>query len=176
MASDNELLVREIVSAIRKLVQAIYLDSAIIKRQYGVTGPQSAVLRKLIKNGSLSSADLSRNLFVTPSNITGIIDRLEIKGLVKRVRKKTDRRVVHITLTAAGKKLGLSLPDPIEGKMIAKLPDLDPEHIQLLAMAMNEILRLIDTNASGVVDAPVGLPPAQAGRILGVKQVRRRAD
>jgi DNA-binding MarR family transcriptional regulator len=170
MASDNEVLINNIASAIRKLVQAIYMDSARIKRQYGVTGPQSAVLRNLIKNGPLSSVDISRNLFVTPSNITGIIDRLEIKDLVKRVRKKEDRRVAHITLTAAGKKLGLSLPDPIEGKMIAGLPGLDSEHIQTLAMAMNEILRLIDTDANGVADAPVELLP-EAERILGVTQV-----
>ena len=45
-------------------------------KQYGLTGPQSLVLRLLIKEGALSSADLSRQMYVTPSNITGIIDRL----------------------------------------------------------------------------------------------------
>lgn len=153
MTTDNEVLIREIVSAIRKLVRAIDLDSARIKKKHGVTGPQCAVLRKLFKNGPISSSEISRNLFVTPSNITGIVDRLEIKGLVQRDRKKTDRRVVDITLSAAGKKLGQTLPDPIEGKMIAELSHLESEDIQMLAVAMNEILRLVDNDSDKIVDA-----------------------
>ena len=93
----------------------------------------------------MSSADLSRNLFVTPSNITGIIDRLEKKQLVERIKKEGDRRVALITLTDSGKELSKTLPDPIMKKFIAELADLEPEHVQLLAMAMNQILNLIDT-------------------------------
>ncbi len=153
MTTDNEVMIREIVSAIRKLVRAIDLDSARIKKKHGVTGPQCAVLRKLFKNGPISSSEISRNLFVTPSNITGIIDRLEIKGLVQRDRKKTDRRVVDITLSAAGRELGSTLPDPIEGKMIAELSHLESEDIQILAVAMNEILRLVDNDSDKIVVA-----------------------
>ena len=88
MKSDNEPVINNLVVAIRKLIRAVYLDSQQINKQYGLTGPQSGVLRILIKNGPTSSADLSRLLYVTPSNITGIIDRLEKKALVERIRKK----------------------------------------------------------------------------------------
>ena len=53
-------------------------------------------------------------MYVTPSNITGIIDRLEKKGLVERIRQQGDRRVALITLTQSGQKLGQTIPDPIE--------------------------------------------------------------
>jgi DNA-binding MarR family transcriptional regulator len=93
----------------------------------------------------MSSADLSRKLFVTPSNITGIIDRLEKKQLVERTKKKGDRRIALITLTDTGKQLSKTLPDPIMKKFISALADLEPEHVQLLAMAMNQILNHIDS-------------------------------
>jgi DNA-binding MarR family transcriptional regulator len=105
----------------------------------------------------MSSADLSRNLFVTPSNITGIIDRLEKKQLVERIKKEGDRRVALIILTARGYELSKTLPDPIMKKFIGELADLEPEHVQLLAMAMNQILNLIDTDE--VEEEPLEITP-----------------
>ena len=151
MAPNNEDVIKDIVESIRRLVRAEYLDTQKMSKQYGLTGPQSLVLRMLIKKGSLSSADLSRQMYVTPSNITGIIDRLEKKGLVERIRKPGDRRVALITLTQSGQALGEDIPDPIEKKFVNQLADLETEHLQILAMAMNQILNLIDTKeAEGI--------------------------
>ena len=148
MIPGNENVIKDIVESIRRLVRAEYLDSQKMSKQYGLTGPQSLVLRLLIKKGALSSADLSRQMYVTPSNITGIIDRLEKKGLVERIRKQGDRRVALITLTESGQELGKTIPDPIEKKIVYQLADLEPEHLQILAMAMNQILNLIDTKGA----------------------------
>ena len=144
MNPENESVIKEIVGSIRKLVRAVYLDSQKMSRQFGLTGQQSLVLRLLLNGGSMSSADLSRLMYVTPSNITGIIDRLEKKGLVARTRKEGDRRVALINLTDAGYKLGEDLPDPIENRLINELIDLDNKHVQFISMAMNQILHLID--------------------------------
>jgi len=147
MNPENEVLIKEIVGSIRKLVRAVYLDSQKMSRHFGLTGPQSVAMRLLLNTGSMSSADLSRRMYVTPSNITGIIDRLEKKDLVRRVGKQGDRRVALIVLTEKGKALSERLPDPIENKFINQLADLDQEHVRILAMAMKEILNRIDVNA-----------------------------
>lgn len=144
MNPENESIIKDIVGSIRKLVRAVYLDSQKMSRQFGLTGQQSLVLRLLLSSGSMSSADLSRLMYVTPSNITGIIDRLERKGLVERIRKEGDRRVVLINLTDAGNKLGEDIPDPIENRLINELIDLDKDHVRFISMAMNQILHLID--------------------------------
>ena len=145
MNPQNESVLQDIVWSIRRLVRAVDLDSQKISKRYGLTEPQSAVLRNLFNIGPMSSADLSRKLYVTPPNITGIIDRLEKKRFVERIKKEGDRRVALITLTEAGQELSKTLPDPIMKKFIAELADLEPEHVQLLAIAMNQILNLIDT-------------------------------
>jgi len=135
------------------LVRAVSLDSAKMSRQFSLTAPQSGVLRSLASNGPISSAQLSRELYVTPSNITGIIDRLEKKGLVQRVRKEGDRRVALITLTQAGEQLSSQLPDPIEIKLISALSDLESKKIADLRGALKLMLRLVD--AQEIEDDPL---------------------
>ncbi|MBW2583388.1 MAG: MarR family transcriptional regulator [Deltaproteobacteria bacterium] len=154
MKAESEAVIYNIVDSIRRLVRAVYLDSQKMSKQYGLTGPQSSVLRNLVNDGPMSSADLSRTLYVTPANITGIIDRLEIKGLVKRIKKQGDRRVALITLTESGQQLGRSIPDPIINLFISELGDLELERLKLLSGAMNQVLNLIDTK--GVEEAPLG--------------------
>ena len=153
MKTDQEAIIQNIVDSIRRLVRAVYLDSQKMNKTYGLTGPQCSVLRKLMNDGPMSSADLSRMLYVTPSNITGIIDRLEKKDLVERIKKQGDRRVALITLTESGQQLGRSIPDPIINLFISELSDLEPEHLKSLDLAMNQVLDLID--AKGVGEAPL---------------------
>jgi DNA-binding MarR family transcriptional regulator len=166
MYTENELLIKDIVGAIRKFVRAVSLDTFKMSKQYDLTGPQSSVLRTLAQYGPLSSASLSRRLYVTPSNVTGIIDRLEKKSLVERVRKEGDRRVALITLTEKGSELSQAVPDPIEKRLIYELADLEPGHIRILSLVMNQILNLID--AKGVDDAFLEIhqglvPPSLSG-------------
>ena len=152
MNPENEGVIKEIVGSIRKLVRAVYLDSQKMSRHFGLTGQQSLVLRLLLNSGSMSSAELSRLMYVTPSNITGIIDRLEKKDLVVRVRNEGDRRVILIHLTEAGKDLSANIPDPIEKRLINELIDLDKDRVQFISTAMNQILRLIDVRDVGGTD------------------------
>ncbi len=49
--------------------------------------------------------ELSRELIMHRSNVTGLVDRLEARGLVQRKNKAHDRRAFNIVLTAAGRKL-----------------------------------------------------------------------
>ncbi len=161
MSAENEAVIKEIVRSIRKLVRAVSLDAQKISKRFGLTGPQSGVLRNLVNNGSMSSADLSRMMFVTPSNITGIIDRLEKKDLVKRVKKAGDRRVALIALTEAGEALSKSLPDPIEKKFLEELADLDTDGVRILSAAMHQILNLMD--AGNVHETPLGASQNRPG-------------
>jgi DNA-binding MarR family transcriptional regulator len=160
---EQQKSIHEIVAAVRKLVRSVYLDSTRTGRKFGVSGAQNLVLRNLNSHGPLSSADLSRKLFVTPANMTGIVDRLETKGLVGRQRKAGDRRVVLITLTEAGQELSDSLPDPVESKLRYGLRDKSPEEVAHIALSMTTLLSLVD--AEDIEDVPLAL--AAEGHISG---------
>jgi len=144
MPTENESTTQNIVADFRRLSRAVYLDASRTSKEFGLTRSQSQVLKNLLTHGSLSSADLSRKLYMTPANLTGIIDRLEKKGLVERIRNLGDRRVVLITLTESGRDLSIRLPDSIEKKLAAGLMDLPPEQIRMLSKAMSQILQLME--------------------------------
>ncbi len=152
---EQEETIKDIVGSTRKLVRSVYLDSWKMSKRSGLTGPQTLTLRCLAASGPLSSAELSRKLFVTPSNMTGLVDRLEKKELVIRAPKPGDRRVMLITLTETGGTLAATMPDPIERKLVAGLKGLGAGRVQDISQALHHILDLIDARESE--DAPLDL-------------------
>lgn len=79
-------------------------------RKHDLTGPQLSVIKLLSGIGDLSLTELSDNMQTKNSTVTGIIDRMESAGLVKRIRSEEDRRVVLIRLTPQGQRLAREIP------------------------------------------------------------------
>jgi DNA-binding MarR family transcriptional regulator len=152
---SKKATIKNIVWALRHIVTIIYHDSMEMARQYGVTGPQSLVIKCLhASEDPLSSAALSRLLNVTPANITGIIDRLEEKGLVGRTRKTDDRRIQLIGLTEQGREQARKLPDLIEEKLVRGMETLSSEEVGEIYKSIDTIIRIIeDTVSQQSVDA-----------------------
>lgn len=74
-----------------------------ITRPYGISAPASNVL------GILDGADeslpphvIGRRLFAHPATVTGLLDSLEKRGLIRRTPHPTDRRKLLIEITEAG--------------------------------------------------------------------------
>lgn len=63
------------------------------------------VLAVLDIDGPLPMGGLAETLDVSQASATGIVDRMEQRGLVERNRDDADRRVVHVALTAEGRRL-----------------------------------------------------------------------
>jgi DNA-binding MarR family transcriptional regulator len=73
-----------------------------VAAQCGLTPAQCHVLRLLRPESPLPMRDLASRLGCDASNITGIVDRLEARGLVERRASDSDRRVKELALTPAG--------------------------------------------------------------------------
>lgn len=65
---------------------------------YGFTVPQITVLAVLSQNEKMKISDISKLIHSTNSTVSGIVDRLEKQGLIKRVKSQEDRRVVFVEL------------------------------------------------------------------------------
>ncbi len=74
-------------------------------RGSGLTQPQFEVLSQIADEEGIPLTRIGENMLVTGGNITGIIDRLERDGLVKRKRDREDRRIIRAFFTAKGKRL-----------------------------------------------------------------------
>jgi len=64
-----------------------------------------SILVLMDSNEQVSLGQLAQALGVAAPNMTGIVRRLEERGLVERKRAETDRRMQHLALTDAGRKL-----------------------------------------------------------------------
>ena len=75
-------------------------------RSYGITGPAFGVLSLLetVPGRCLPMNDISRRTWVTPANVTGVVDTLEKKGFVSRNVHPRDRRVTLVGLTPRGRQ------------------------------------------------------------------------
>ena len=82
---------------------AITLDRALA--QYDMTHAQLGIFLRLLHGNVNTAADLARETMTDTGSMTRMLDRLEEKGFVERVRSRADRRVVEVELTAKGKQL-----------------------------------------------------------------------
>jgi DNA-binding MarR family transcriptional regulator len=62
----------------------------------GLTGPQRSVMQVVVRSGGLSLKECSREVGLSHSTVSGIVDRLEKQGLIDRRTDKQDRRVTRI--------------------------------------------------------------------------------
>jgi MarR family transcriptional regulator, organic hydroperoxide resistance regulator len=95
-----------------QLCFALYSTSLAMTKLYkplldelGLTYPQYLVMLVLWEEDGPMVSELGERLYLDSGTLTPLLKRLEAAGLVARVRDTQDERRVHITLTAAGRKL-----------------------------------------------------------------------
>jgi DNA-binding MarR family transcriptional regulator len=76
----------------------------------GLTNAQWIPLFKLYVGSASTVAELARECNLDAGAMTRLLDRLETKGLLKRVRSSEDRRVVNLELTAEGRSAAQQIP------------------------------------------------------------------
>jgi DNA-binding MarR family transcriptional regulator len=115
-----------------------------LNKKYSVSAPQIACLLTLLDNGPISPSQIAKKIMVESSTVTGIIDRLEQKGLVTRTRVSPDRRVITVELTEAGRRLAHNAPPPIQQKIVKGLRKIDDaERAQIIA-TLSRLTEMID--------------------------------
>ncbi len=91
-----------LLSQLGALASARFAERA---RELGLTPSDAGVLRLLGRSPGLSQRSLADRLGAVPSRVVPLIDSLEARGLVARVRSSTDRRNYELRLTAEGTKV-----------------------------------------------------------------------
>ena len=108
------------------------LSAALVEQ--GLTGSQYVVLEAIPEEGA-SLGFLAQHVKRDPSNITGIVDRLERSGLTVRGKDPRDRRVIKVFMTEEGKA--------IREKIKAVYPDAVHQRMQVLSEDEKKQLELI---------------------------------
>ncbi|MDB5920523.1 MAG: MarR family transcriptional regulator [Massilia sp.] len=95
-------------------------------KELELTPIQYTVLSIIDHHPGLSSAALARRFYVSPQNMGQVLTALEQRGLLTRTENPENRRLLNVTLTAAGKALqaqGAERMQAVERELLKGLPD-----------------------------------------------------
>lgn len=123
----------------------------------GISLRQVAALRG-IQEGASSPGDLARLWRVTPAVITGILDRLERRNLVRRVPDPEDRRRLRLALTTEGEQIGRSIDHLLTGALAEQFATYSPDELAELQRSLRVLERVFQELGAGA-SAP---PPSSA--------------
>jgi DNA-binding MarR family transcriptional regulator len=139
-----------VLRALRRIMRAVDVYSRKLIAGYGITGPQLVCLSHIVKGGGITLSRLSRGMYMSPSTVNGILDRLEVKRLIQRERKDRDRRKVIVTATNEGKKVIAHAPSSLQDKLASAMQRL-PEREQIALTTSIE--RIVDLMEIGYLDS-----------------------
>ncbi|WP_455356250.1 MarR family winged helix-turn-helix transcriptional regulator [Streptomyces sp. SYSU K217416] len=113
MATRTDPLTLEVVELIGTVVARYYEEYDHAAGKHQLTGAQARVLG-LLSIEPMPMRRIAQKLKCEPSNVTGIVDRLEARGLVERRPDPADRRIKLAAPTAEGRETAARLRDSLD--------------------------------------------------------------
>lgn len=152
-ATSEQLQSAEPARRLQWLVQALVRRFAVAERAEisccGTTVAQAAALSALRMAGPTRAGDLGRRLGIDPSTLSRNLDRLETRGLVRRVAGTGDARVRHVELTAAGQEAAAAVAEQEEEFARSILDHLPDNGESAVLTALELLLEAIRRATSG---------------------------
>jgi DNA-binding MarR family transcriptional regulator len=106
--------------ALRRLQQAGEVHAKRLSRFGGLTPMQLMILQVLAGEGRLTASDLSGRVSLTAATLSGLLDRLEERGLLQRLRDDQDRRRQWLLLSEQGRALLQQAPSLLPPEFVER--------------------------------------------------------
>jgi DNA-binding MarR family transcriptional regulator len=138
-SSDRAVLTDAIIAQFRSALRELRCLGGDRMRKSELSFTTVHILSMLDRHGEMAMSRLADMLDVSLSNASGVIDRLEDRHLVERVRVPDDRRVVLVRITADG-QAALARAEVFKDDLLAKiLGRLDDAGLDRLAAALGDV-------------------------------------
>jgi DNA-binding MarR family transcriptional regulator len=159
----------EIVNAIRKINNGIQCYSRELMRKFRITGPQLGALRLIDRCPQISLSELSEQMYLNISTVSGIVDRLEDAGYLRRHRRADDKRTMVLGLSEKGRRVIERSPISGFGTMVQGLAKLPAAELGEINRSMKRLLRLMkieDFDQNKFYQRPIRENESKPSRIL----------
>ncbi len=143
----------QVLTALRRITRAIDLHSRALEQRHGLTGPQLVLLRLLADGNERSIGELARGASLSQPTVTGIVSRLERRGLARRERSRFDRRRVLVGLTDAGRDAARGAPALLQERFLEGFAALQDWERNLTLASLQRVVHLLE--AAGLDAAPI---------------------
>lgn len=154
----------EVVVMLRRIIRATDLRAKQLARESGLTPPQFLIMSAIKRLGNVAISQIAKDVNLTQATVTSIIDRLEKKNLIKRIRSEKDKRIVHATLSEEGLRTIEQAPALLQRQFIERFNRLEDWEQNFILSALQRVSSLMeaeDIDASpfldiGDIDRPHG--------------------
>jgi MarR family transcriptional regulator, organic hydroperoxide resistance regulator len=141
---ETAQLIGEIIELQRKVDRTWRQYQLDIWMSLPLTMAQVKCLFFISNQGSTNSRKLAEALKVTPTNITGIIDRLVKQGMVSRAEDARDRRILTLKATAKGEGLVANLRDRKRSHFSSVLACMSAKELTVLHRGLTSLVKEIE--------------------------------
>ncbi len=135
----------ELLWAVRRIMQGFDVHSRRLAGASQITLPQLLCLTAVVANEGMTSRQIASEIFASASTLVGVLDRLETKQLIDRVRDPRDRRQIHILPTHAGRKFIAAAPSPFGESFDSGFGALSSKRQVELVDALSQMAELMGT-------------------------------
>ena len=140
--SNKKPIISNIIDNLRRVFQILNEQSKKVEKETGLTSPQLWAIKTINESSPINVSDLANRLYLHPTTVIGIIDRLEKQDLVTRRRSKDDRRVVWIELTDTGNDLIKSAPEVAQGLLVSGLEKIAASNLIEIDRSMKYLVKI----------------------------------
>lgn len=127
-----------------------------IEKLAGIGGASLWALAEIGELENLTVSRLANSMSIHQSTASNLIDKLEAKGYIARIRSADDRRVVFLTLTAQGKDVLNKAPLPHRGILPDALMRLDPDTLNQINDNLRVLISGMERQHAGGAFEPLG--------------------
>lgn len=151
----------QILKSLRRISQFNARHSRGLLTDLQVTAPQLVCLYSMQTRGTSTATTLAKEVYLSPSTVIGILDRLEEKALITRTRDTRDRRNIILAVTEKGKEILSRSPSPLQALLYQRLQKLPIHEQTAIASALDHIVELMSEIEadSGIQELIPGTPP-----------------
>src|SRR6478752_8165740 len=132
-------IIDQIVEELHQMIGSLRCAGTGRMVKAGISMTHLHILWVLEHHGDLTMSRLAELLDVSVSNATGLIDRMEERGLVERFRVPTDRRIVVVRASAEGARIRDEIEALKQDRMRTILGRLDPSSLSRVLSAISDL-------------------------------------
>jgi len=145
---DREIA--DVLDNLRRVFRVVHRYSKRAEKVGGLTGPQVWAMKVIAESAPIRVTDLSRRMYLHPSTVVGILDRLEQQAQVARTRSEKDHRVVTVALTAKGRETVSKVPRIAQGLLLKGLKGLSDSELATVSEGLRMMVGILGVE---------GMPP-----------------
>jgi DNA-binding MarR family transcriptional regulator len=138
----------ELLQSLAEIIKFIHLRSYHTLNDMQIYPGQPKLIMLIKENEGITQRELAEKNFVTPSTITGMLSKLEVKNYIYRVPDTIDKRIMRVYLTPEGQTFAIHANEFINSMIEQIFDGIDDEELETLQRLSQKLKNNIHNNES----------------------------